>query len=173
MTSIDHFLIHFTQADLHRLASDSINKDVIFDTNSNDMIVPDVLSALRRSTLDLLIDACTRTTNLLRIRILVDHLTFSWKDNTGNTIRICNNKKLDDCLKLAVSSGTKMFVLYTHCDALYFAPDFDGLNLDRVDTTAFPTSPPATPVPVPQVPPTPVAAHTTLLSTAPTTAIFN
>jgi hypothetical protein len=105
-SSIDHFLIHFTQDDLHHLASDSIHSDILFDTNLHNLIVPDVLTAIRLATIDTLINACTCTTNMVRIRILVDNIAFSWKDTNRDTLCIRNNNKFEDCLNLAVSSGT-------------------------------------------------------------------
>jgi hypothetical protein len=96
-TLISHYLVHFTQDDLHCLASDSIDSDILFDTNSQDCLVPDALQAIRIATIDLLIEACIRTTQLYRIKDLVDSLTFSWQDANGDILRICNNKKLEEC----------------------------------------------------------------------------
>jgi hypothetical protein len=175
-SSIAHYLVNFTQVDLHRLASDSIDSDVLFDSNSQNLMVSDVLSAICRVTIDLLIDACKRTKNLLRIRILVDHITFSWEDKNGDIFRTRNNKKLEDCLNIAVSTGVTRFVLRAHCDTIYFASDFNGLDLDRADTKPFPV-----PVLAPSAPPSVAPSSTTAPSTAaapalasvPPTDIFN
>jgi hypothetical protein len=60
-SSISHVLVPFTPDNLHHLASDSIYANILFNTNSHNLLVPDVLTALRLATLDILINACTRT----------------------------------------------------------------------------------------------------------------
>jgi hypothetical protein len=107
---------------------------------------------------------------MAHIWILVDNISFSWKDKNGDILHIHNNNKLKDCLQMAVSSGTTQFVLHAHCDNLYFAPDFNDLNLDQADTAPFPApiSAPFTPASAPGIDVTPA-----LVSVVPPTDIFN
>jgi hypothetical protein len=143
-SSISHVLVHFTQDDLHRLASDSIDIDDLFETSSKDALVPDSLDALRRATVYILSVACTRTTKPTRIKTLVAELSYSWKNKSGDSIRIRNDKKLEECLQLAIAAQMTKLVLHAHCDLLYFAQDFDGLNLDKADIGPIPTPTTAT-----------------------------
>jgi hypothetical protein len=167
-SSISHVLVHFTQDDLHRLASDSIDIDDLFETPSKDDLVPDSLSALRRATVDILSVACTRTTKPTRIKTLVAELSYSWKDKSGNSIRIRNDKKLEECFQLAIAAQMTKLVLHAHCDLLYFAQDFDGLNLDKADTGPFPL-----PTTAPGLGSATATASTPALATGPPTDIFN
>jgi hypothetical protein len=142
-SSIRNILFHFTQDDLHRLASDSISTSDIIDSTTFDALVLDPLIALRHATAKLLAAACTRTTDPARIKILVNQITFSWKDKNGDSLRICTADKLEECLLLAIDAQTTKFVLLVQCDLLYFASNFDGLDLDKANITPFPTPRPA------------------------------
>jgi hypothetical protein len=144
-SSITHYLVHFTNDDLHRLASDSIESDPLLNTNSGNLLVLDALNALRHASVDILLDACTRTTKDYCIMTLVENISYSWKDPNGDILCIRNNKKFEECLHLAVSAQTLKFVLHAHCDLHYFATTFDGLNLDDINTVPFPVIP----IPVP------------------------
>jgi hypothetical protein len=140
-SSIRNIFVHFTQDDLHRLASDSLDITDILDSTNLDSLVPHPVDALRAATVDLLTEACPRTTDLTRIKSLVDLITFSWKDKNGDYLRIRNTAKFKECLLLAVDAQHTKFVLTAHCDLIYFAHDFNGLDLDLADTSPFPSPP--------------------------------
>jgi hypothetical protein len=172
-SSIRNILIHFTQDDLHRLASDSISTSDIIDSTTFDALVLDSLLTLRHATAELLAAACTRTTDPARIKILVNQITFSWKDKNGDSLRIRTANKLEECLLLAIDAQTTKFVLLAHCDLLYFASNFDGLDLDKADITPFPTPRPAklgTSLTATSSPP---ASTPPALATTPPSDIFN
>jgi hypothetical protein len=169
-SSIRNILIHFTQDDLHRLASDSIDTTEIIESTTLDTLVPNPLVALSYATADLLALACPRTTNPTRIKLLVDQITYSWKDPNGDLLCIRTPAKLEECLSLAAATQTPKFVITAHCDLLYFAHDFDGLDLDKVDTSPFPT--PRSSSSGPTVPVT-TSMATPILANTPPTDIFN
>jgi hypothetical protein len=98
------------------------------------------LAALHYATVDLLTAAIPQATHLTCIKILVEQITYSWKDITGNVLCICTPAKLEECLALAIDAQTTKFVLIAHCDLIYFAHNFDGLDLDKANTTPFPST---------------------------------
>jgi hypothetical protein len=173
-SSIQNILVHFTQDDLHCLASDSIDISNIIESSAFDVLVPNPLVALRRTTIDLIAIACPRTTNFSRITTLSDQNTYSWKDKNGDVLCIHTPAKLDKCLALVIDSQTTKFILVTHCDLLYFAYDFDGLDLNKANTTPFPTPKTAPLVSgAATTTPTSVSPPSSILATTPPMDIFN
>jgi hypothetical protein len=115
-----------------------IDANELFETLAYDLLVPDPLAAIHHATIDILTAACTHTTILTSIKTLIDHITFSWKDKSGDILQVHTSKKLEECLQLAVIAQVTKFILHANCDLLYFAHDFDGLDLDKASTIPFP-----------------------------------
>jgi hypothetical protein len=152
-TPITSIVIQFSQPDLHWLASGDINLDPLFQTPDRDLVSPDRVGIMRCSTQDLLIAACLCTTNLTRIPMIVNTMTFSWLATNGSVRSIHTETHLLQALEHGLANNISDLVIFAHCDLLYYNHQFNGLNLDEAATTPF----------------TPVAANSTP-ATASTTA---
>jgi hypothetical protein len=162
---ITSVLIQFSQNDLHHLASGDIDILSLYLNTDHEELALDPVSIIRRGTQELLANACVQTTNLSRLPMLVDSMTFSWQAKNGNSRRIRNETQLNAALKHSIDNNLKELVILAHCDILYFPSEFNALDLNQVDTQAFASSPVAAPIP-----PVPTTATS---SVTPPTDIFN
>ena len=131
--------VRFSNSTLHRLAGDTLDFDAIFTTSDNDALVPDPLTIIRRAIADVLIANCTQTTDHTRISALIDAMTLSWQNSNKDWRRLRSPNKLKTALKECIRQSDNDFAFTAHCDALFFSPDFTGLNMDHVSTSPFPS----------------------------------
>jgi hypothetical protein len=136
--AINTMTVRFSNSTLHRLAGDTLEFDDLFLTSDHDALVPDPLAILRRAIDNVLSANCNQTTDHTRIPALIDAMTLSWQNSNKDWRRLRSPSKLKTALKECIRQSDADFAFTAHCDALFFAPNFTGLNLDDVSTTPFP-----------------------------------
>jgi hypothetical protein len=138
--SITLLTVRFSNPILHRLAGDTLDFNDIFLTPTSNELVPDPLAALRRAIGEILLANCTQTTSPARIPALIDAMTLSWQNQNKDWRRLRSANKLKMALKECITQTDTDFAFTAHCDALFFSPIFNGLNLDLVSAVPFPAS---------------------------------
>jgi hypothetical protein len=138
---ITSVIIQFTQTDLHHLASGDIDIVELYLTGDHEELAIDPVNLICRGTQELLVDACTRTSNLTRLPQLVNGMTYSWRDIKDTKCRIRNAAHLTTSLEHCIQHNLTELVICAHCDLLFFDPNFVGLNLNLVNTIPIPPSP--------------------------------
>jgi hypothetical protein len=163
---IKHISIQFTEPTLNRLASDTIDDTTLLPQNKPDPFPADLPYLLRNEITDILLDVCHRTTNVDRVPILVDVMTFTWTNSNGDSRRLRTQAKIIAAFNEAIDDNCVNFVITAHCDALYFSSTFNGLNFDDISSTPFTpsTTRPSTAT---------TAIAPSILSVTPPTDIFN
>ena len=139
-STISTLTVHFSHPDLHRLCSDTLDLDPFFDSPDRDKLVLDPLQVIRDAITEVLHATTFRTTDTSRIPTLVNMMGLSWSNNKDEMRRLRDPKRLEQAFLEATKQNAEDFVILAHCDGLYFSDDFDGLNMDLVDTSSFPTT---------------------------------
>jgi hypothetical protein len=101
--------------------------------------------------------------------MLVNKMTYSWLSTNGTLWNLRNMDHITRALKHSLATNSPELVIQCNMDLLYFAPVFTGVDLDQVDTSPFPPTPP-----VQLTPSTPAATPgTSHLPVVPATSTFN
>jgi hypothetical protein len=127
-------VVQFSQKDLHRLASGDIDLASLFLTSDSNQLATDPISILRHGTQQLLINGCGQTGDLTRLPMLVDHMIYSWRSNSGTLRNIRTGDHLNRALEHSIANNSTKLVIQCNADLLFFATNFTGVDLDQVDT---------------------------------------
>jgi hypothetical protein len=134
------FPIHFDNDLLHRAASDDINLDLLFEPGEIDTLSLNAIDYIHREVITILARECTQTMMTTRMPQLVNVMSMTHKTKTGQLRCIRTSAQITSYMDYAIKTNMTEFALTLGCNGLHFRPDFNGLNLDHVNTQPFPPS---------------------------------
>ena len=133
LSSIASITIVFDNALMNSACSDVISDHTTIIADATHL-APDVVNCIRDAILDLWTTNATRTTNVTRLAALVNSCPLIWINAAGHIRRIRGTQALTVFRDIVVEGCTDP-VITVQTSGLYFHPEYNGLNMDHVDTT--------------------------------------
>jgi hypothetical protein len=101
-------------------------------SDQHKQLAVDPMSTIRHGTHGLLISACARTgtSDINRIPMLVNYITFSWGSPTSTLCNICTAEHLSYALNHSITHNSTKLTIQCNTNLSFFALDFTGLDLD-------------------------------------------